>query len=945
MNVYDTPISISVAPSNSFVDFYPKTIAFKEMAVLVHTPLKYCATTFRDNRRKASNFSGKSNIIILDFDEGFPDEYWDIFDKYVGIIAPTKSHMKDKHGLICPRYRVILLLKTPMITNYYRHKQIYKHIIKDLGVKADGACVDASRFYYGSPENKHLTRFLKGTELFDWTKYDYEDFRYVDFKAPVDIDITPYKHLDLSYLDTLNQSKRYECPICAMNGDDPRKHHLGFEKERKIVTCFYDDEHSIILRKLYYNKNKEQMEEEANMGKERCQISDIPVATRYPHPTNYADDTLAKYDAALSVLEKSPVIFLDTETFSEKRVVISLEEAKELLKDKGYVKTAYNHALEQFDGVALDPLMNRIRLIQLGNGQINVPFDLYYARPDQITRILNIIKNSFIVGQNLKFDFSSIMNKFGEQWLPKYCFDTFIASKLIHQALDYELDPLGHNLGAIAFRYLGIHMKKDQGGSDWGVDNLSHDQIRYSIEDISVLPAIYAKMLEKFKEVYGPFEWTHHDKEQLRFLGPLLDIHPVLAIEMQFVLELARIETVGVPVDKELLTKVRAKNMAEMEDIEKYLGINAKSSPQCVAFLQKYVDPTITSSNKETLKAYAGNPYADKMSRGKALSTRTGLINSMLDTHPFDDRLHTSFTQILSTGRMASKGPNMQQIPRTIKDYIYKSRPGYIISDADYPAVELRIEAVVTEDPVMIEAYREKQDLHYKTAYGIFKKPIPHTPEEKAAAEHGGNFISKEERGKGKTANFGLIYGMIAETLQDYYKQSGVTISLDEATKIRNAFMDLYPNVAKTIEATYSEFMRGKEVEKEILTKEGSFKRKVPYFTYIRTLMGRRTAVESPNKKLNYPVQGTGADIAKIAVCWIMYHIRQAGLDMHIINMIHDDIVYEAAVKDYEQSKKIFVDGMSFAVNYVLKHFFETDMNDEFTDLSIEGKAVKEYEG
>ena len=76
-----------------------------------------------------------------------------------------------------------------------------------------------------------------------------------------------------------------------------------------------------------------------------------------------------------------------------------------------------------------------------------------------------------------------------------------------------------------------------------------------------------------------------------------------------------------------------------------------------------------------------------------------------------------------------------------------------------------------------------------------------------------------------------------------------------------------------------------------------------------------------------------------------MYHIRQAGLDMHIINMIHDDIVYEAAVKDYEPAKKIFVDGMSFAVNYVLKHFFETDMNDEFTDLSIEGKAVKEYEG
>lgn len=946
MNVYDTPITISLAPEKSFVDFYPQTITFKEMARIVHTPMKYCATTFKDNRRKASNFSGRSDIIILDFDEGFPEEYWGIFDKYVGLIAPTKSHMKEKNGLTCPRYRVVLLLKTPMLVDFYQHKRIYKHIIKDLKVQADMACVDASRFYYGSPENSHLTRYLNGTELFDWTQFDYEDFRYVSLTAPKFVDITPYKGIDLSYVDDLNPSKRYQCPICAMDGLDIKKHHMGFEKDKRILTCFYDDDHSAILRRLYYNKNKDQFEKEDSMGKPKCLEEHIPITIRNPKPTNYADNTLAKYDAALDVLEKSPVIFLDLETYSEKAVTISLDEAKELLKEYGYVKTAYNHAVNRYSDVALDPLSNKIRLVQLGNGQITVPFDICYARPDQIQRILNIIKNSFIIGQNLKFDFSCIINKFGEEYLPKYCFDTFIASKLLHQAVDYEMDPLGHNLGAIAFRYLGIHMKKDQGASDWGADNLTNDQIRYSIDDVSVLPAIYTKMVtEAIPTIYGQFNWKRHNKEEIAFLGPLVDLHPVFAIEMQFVIELARIEMTGVSVDKEFLAEMKKNNLLKVEEIEKTLGINVKSSPQCLKLLQERVDPLITSSSKEYLKAYEGDPIVDMITLGKSLSTRSGLITAMLNTHPYDDRLHTKFTQILSTGRMASKGPNMQQIPQNVKDFLYKSSKGKIIAGADYPAIELRIECAVTLDPVMLEAYRNRQDLHYRTATKIFNKPIPNTDDEKYQAEHGGNFINKDERNRAKTVNFGLIYGMSAETLQGYFKQSGVTISFKEAEDYRNAFMSLYKYVESTVEQTYHEFMSHGEIKKTVLTKEGSFKTNKPYHTHIHTLMGRKTCVESPNKKLNYPVQGTGADIVKLAVCKVGYDSRTSGTYLKIINMIHDDVVFETSVEDFEKAKRIFIDGMTFAVDYVLMRLFPTDMEKEFDELSVEGKTVKVYEG
>lgn len=943
MNIYDTLITVSTARADDFVNFYPQTIMFKQMVDIVHAPCKYSAATFKDNRRRMSNFNGRADIIILDFDEGFPDEYFDIFDKYVGIIAPTRSHMKDKKGLICPRYRVILLLKTPLIAKPSAYKRVYKHIISDLKVKADYACVDASRFYFGSEDNKHLTRFLKGKELFDWTSYDYDDFQYVSLTKPKYIDIEPYKDIDVSFIDDLNPSKRYECPICALTNEDKNKHHLGFEKDKQIITCFYNEEHSQILRKLYYNQYNKNNSEEEELGKERCTVDMIPVVTRYPKPTNYSDNLLLMYDKALDELEKAPVIFLDTETFSEKSVNMTLEEAQIAFKDYSYVKPAYNKAAKQFDEVALDPLANRIRLLQLGDGKTFVPFDVYFMRPDQLGRALNIIKNSFIVGQNLKFDFKGIINKFGEQYLPTYCFDTMIASKLLHNAVDYELDPMGHNLGAIAKRICNIDMVKDQGASDWGRDNLTNDQIRYAIEDIKVLPHIYSKMMtDKIPSIYGKFNDPHYDLSELAFLGPLMNVHPIFAIEMQFVIELSKLECNGVMPNRAFLEDTLRRYQLRLEEIEKYLGINVKSAPQCVKLLQERVDPLITGSSKDVLRAYSGNAICDMISEGKSQSTRCGLIKSMLNTHPYDGRLHSSFNQMLSTGRLSSKDPNMQQIPRTLKNYIYDTAEGYTISDADYPAVELRIESIVANDKVMINAYKEGKDLHYITAKGIFSKPIPSTPEEKHQAEIDGSFITKEERGKGKQANFGLIYGMIAETLKDYYKAQGVEISVEEAVTIRSAFMNLYPDVAKAIENAYATFMQGTEMPKLVLTKEGSFTKDVAYYTQVQTLLGRKTTVETPNKMLNYPVQGSGADIAKLAVCKIAYDWKQAGLHAKMINMIHDDIVYEARNDEYEESKKIFVDGMGFAVNYVLRRAFNTDMNKEFTDLSKDGKMLVE---
>ena len=942
-NCYDKPVKISIG--RNFQTFEPYVIPFNYLFKIVKMKSMYSASTFDMNIRKAINYQGNEDIIVLDFDNGFPKHYWDIFMPYVGFAAPTKSHLIDKgdgKGAL-ERYRVILLLESSMNITRQQHKRIYKNIIRELNIDADRSCTDAARFFYGSNRPETELIFFRNEKYFNWRKFDYDGFKFVPMSSQTYIDIEPYKHLDLSYIDGLEQSKRYECPICAMNNLDPRRHHLGFEKTQHIITCFFDEDHSKILRTIYYNSKRDKMKEVLEMGKPRCKDEDIPIIVRNPHPTGYNDTVLLKYNAALDALEKSKTIYLDIETFSEKAVKYSKEETTALLKDLGYVSAAYKRVAESLSEIALDPLLNKIRIITLGNKDFACPFDMYFVTDEQKKRILNCIKNSFIVGQNLKFDLRSIAAKYGEEYLPQYCFDTLICAKMMHAATDYDRNMMGFSLGALAKYWLDIDMKKDQGDSDWGADNLTHEHIRYAVEDVTILPKLFEKFLtEVIPERYLKHcNFSDYDLSEIAFLGPLVSLHPVIAIEMQFVLELVRIENRGIKPYTKYLEENRESYLEELENINSELGINVKSSQQCVKFLRERVDPNCTSSSKNALADYKDNPFVQKIQKGKSLSTRAGLMTAMLNVHPYDKKLHTQFTQILSTGRMASKHPNMQQIPRTLKEYIYDTDKDELVISADYPAIELRLESVYTMDPTMLKAYAEGQDLHYIMASKMMHKPIPQTDEEKADP----NFITKDERLKGKCCNFTLIYGAKEETLVEYFKMYGIKISIEEAAKFRRAFMETYPIIAQKINATYNEFYNGQEMEKEIICADGRrFKKNVPYYKIVQTMLGRVLAVDTPNKALNFPVQGSGADMTKLANCYIGFFSRQAGVRLEVINLVHDDTIALTNINNFDKAKEIFLNGINFAANYILKRLFVTDVTKDFEIMSKDGICMKEQE-
>lgn len=959
-DVYDTQVRLSIG--RDFSRFEPLTLKFSELPNLFCAQnVLYSPTQYNDCKRKSANFKGFADFLVLDFDEGWDGYHEQLFNNYVGYKVPTKSHMKEKNGIICERYRVILLVDTPIILDYKAYKLLYKHIMKDLKLNSDTSCVDACRFYYSAPQPIENCIKLKGIECFPWQKFNYKDFQYASLHNSKYIDISDFNGLDLSYLVDLHPSKRYPCPLCRLEGLDQKGHHLAYNKEEDYPTCFYDEEHSAILRKIYrqykYGTIEDKMEEINNMVREKCTPDLIRTGKFDPKPTNYSDNLLEFYDSVLDKLEASTEIALDIETFSENYVAETYEEAEARLSSNyKYIKGAYTAKCNEFNGVGLDTFKNKIRIITLGNDTAVCPFDMYFAREDQKQRILNLVKDKFIVGQNIKFDIKSIMASYGEQYCPTYCFDTMIASRMIHMAQDPEDAQMGHNLEAIAFRFLNFKMNKEIEHS-WGNDNLTSEQLKYAGMDVQVLLPIYREQVRQFKELYGPFDTINYDIEKIKFLGPLLNEHPILALEMQTLLEVIRIEFTGVKPNIPMMEKAIDDFNRIIDETDEELGINCGSSKDCIAFLQKYVNPSITSSSSATLNEYyETNPTVRKMVDAKAARTRRGLMVSMSDTniHPYDGRIHAHFNQLLNTGRFACSHPNMQQIPKTIKNDVYMSKceaidgVDTIIYDTDYAAVELRLESVVTNDPVMLEAYKNNTDMHYLTASKIFKREIPHTLEEKEDAEKNektSKFVTKWQRGFGKMQNFSLIYGCHWTSFIAMAKAGGCDMTDDELHKHYDAFFEAYKGVGTALKTAKDLFMYGtdKEVIRWLKYKTGKMVREpktVPFFTTVRTLLGRILAVDTERKMVNFPVQGSGADCIKLAICKMGYETRLAKSSQRVINMVHDDTIAESKIDDFDFNSKTFRGALEFAINYILRYKFYTPVDQDFCILSMMGQEV-----
>lgn len=382
-------------------------------------------------------------------------------------------------------------------------------------------------------------------------------------------------------------------------------------------------------------------------------------------------------------------------------------------------------------------------------------------------------------------------------------------------------------------------------------------------------------------------------------------------VELPLVSILKEMENAGVRVDVEKLRQGEMQLTAELNELEKriYASVGTQfniNSPRQVGellFDQLKLD---SKAKKSKTGQYATSEEVlvglkDRHEVvGLILNYRElkKLISTYISTLPSyisekDGKIHTTYNQtVTATGRLSSSNPNLQNLPirsergRMIREAVIADE-GCMFLSADYSQIELRLMAHFSQDEHMLEAFRANQDIHAATAARIFKKPIEQ--------------ITKDERRKAKTANFGIIYGISAFGLAQQ-----LDCSRTEAKQLIDGYFAAFPRVVSYIE-------QQKEVARQNGYAETLFGRK----RYLPDILSRNATVRSfaERNAVNAPIQGTAADIIKMAMVSICRRLKEEGLKTQMIMQVHDELNFNVPIHELEQVRTIVVEEMQNAVH------------------------------
>ncbi len=361
---------------------------------------------------------------------------------------------------------------------------------------------------------------------------------------------------------------------------------------------------------------------------------------------------------------------------------------------------------------------------------------------------------------------------------------------------------------------------------------------------------------------------------------------------------------------------------------ERLININSPKQIGDILFGQLQLDPKAKkgrngnySTSEEVLRAL--KPVApvcgdilDYRELKKLISTYITTLPSYIN--PATGKIHTTYNQtVTATGRLSSSNPNMQNLPiRSERGQLIRraviADPGCKILSADYSQIELRLMAHFSQDEHLLYAFRNGQDIHAATAAKIFKVPI--------------NEVSKEQRRAAKTANFGILYGISAFGLAQQ-----LDCSRSEAKQLIDDYFAAFPKIRSFIEAQ-------KEFAREHLYVETLFGRK----RYLPDIVSHNATVRAfaERNAVNAPVQGTAADIIKIAMVAIHRDLQAlnnesakiGGSQAQMIMQVHDELNFNVPVAMVEQVRKIVVDNMQNAVHLSVPLIAECGVGDNWLE-------------
>lgn len=501
----------------------------------------------------------------------------------------------------------------------------------------------------------------------------------------------------------------------------------------------------------------------------------------------------------------------------------------------------------------------------------------------------NFFENEEIlkIGQNIKYDIV-VLKKYGIKVKGKL-FDTMIAHYLINPELRHNMDYMAENY--LNYRTIRINeLIGSKGKNQLSMASLSPAQVKdYACEDADITLKLKT-ILEEEIEKQG--------------LNDLL-----YNIEQPLVYVLADMEYTGVRLDSEALKEFSAKLTQQLINIETEIfelskvefNINSAKQVGEVLFDQlKIVDkPKKTKTgqyvtSEEVLESMKdSHPIVAKILEYRGLKK---LLSTYVDALPAlisktDGKVHTSYNQtVTSTGRLSSSNPNLQNIPiredlgREIRRAFIPDE-GCLFFSADYSQIELRIMAHLSKDQHMIEAFRSGADIHAATAAKIYKVPIEE--------------VDSDMRRKAKTANFGIIYGISVFGLSER-----LTIPRGEAKMLIDGYFESFPQVKEYMNESI-----------KVAQEKG----------YVETILGRKRFLPDINSRnavvrgyaernaINAPIQGSAADIIKVAMNRIFERFEKENLKSKMILQVHDELNFNVCPDEVERVQQIVVEEMESA--------------------------------
>jgi len=515
------------------------------------------------------------------------------------------------------------------------------------------------------------------------------------------------------------------------------------------------------------------------------------------------------------------------------------------------------------------------------------------ANREEALRIVNIFKPLYEdpsilkIGQNLKYDLEVLRNYDVE--LKGKMWDTMIAHYLIQPELRHNMDYMAE----VYLHYKTIHIDEligPKGKSQRSMRDLSPTLVyEYACEDADITLQLKNKLEPELKK---------HECENLFY-----------DIEMPLMPVLAEMEMNGVCLDTRSLAETSKQFTTRMNDIEQRIYELAGeqfniASPKQVGEILFDKLKIVEKAKKTKTGQYVTSEEVLQQLRNKheivadILEHRglKKLIGTYIDAlpkliNPRTGHIHTSFNQtITATGRLSSSDPNLQNIPIRGEDgkeirKAFIPEPGCLFFSADYSQIELRVMAHLSDDKNMIEVFQEGKDLHAATAANIYKKPIDE--------------VTRDERTKSKRANFGIIYGITVFGLAER-----LDIPRDEAKMLIDGYFETFPQVHDYMEKS-----------KEIARQKG----------YVTTLFGRRRYLPDINSAnatvrgfaernaINAPIQGTAADIIKVAMIHIFNRFKAEGIKSKMILQVHDELNFSVLPEEKERVEQIVLEEMQQA--------------------------------